>query len=247
MAEAIEGVEQILLELAQAAPGSSGEAFTPAPSWMDDLAVPLRAGRWRCTHGSDCAHFALHLRWHETHGFWTSTFLGARPSSCQSFTARGSRRAKQRWLIEEGAKLAVDLESSRTVQVGMTGHYVHLGARLDVTGRDLQAVKYRAGLMAEMIKPLRRLLRSPDLTEGEKTDMTARGGLSGSKAQRSSEAMQEAREAGIVQFRGVERPPVWRASCHRPTALTSWAQLRCRLPTEWALQSRSQSFSREFA
>ncbi|OLQ04377.1 hypothetical protein AK812_SmicGene12529 [Symbiodinium microadriaticum] len=169
-AEAISRVEQILLELAQDAPGSSRDAITPAPSWMDDLAVPLR------TADGDALMAA-------TARILRSVYVGMRRMGLDInlsrgktelmpiFYGKGSRKAKQRWLIEEGAKLAVDLDPNRTVQVGMTGHYVHLGARLDVTGRDLQAVKYRAGLMREMIKPLRRLLRSPDLSEGEKIDM----------------------------------------------------------------------------
>ena len=169
-AEAIDRVEQILRDFAHDSTRSTDGEYTPAPSWMDDLAVPLRS-----TDGDALMELAAStLR---------AVFLGMRQMGLEInlsrgktelmpiFYGKGSKQARQRWLIEEGAGLNVELAPNQHVRVGMTGHYIHLGARLDVSGRDSQTIRHRACLMREMIKPLRRLLRSPDLEESEKIEM----------------------------------------------------------------------------
>ena len=169
-AEVIASVEQALCDCAREAQEDSSGEFTPAPSWMDDLAVPLQAA-----DGDELMAVAartlkaVHLGMRRM-GLDINLSRG-KTELMPVFHGKGSKQARHRWLIEEGASLSVELANGSQIRVGMTGHYVHLGARLDVTGGDDRTVHYRACLMREMVRPLSRLLRSPELTEPEKVDM----------------------------------------------------------------------------
>ena len=137
---------------------------------MDDLAVPLQAA-----DGNELMEVAartlraVHLGMRRM-GLEINLSRG-KTELMPIFHGKGSKQARHRWLIEEGASLRVELATGCQTRISMTGHYVHLGARLDVTGSDVRTVHYRACLMREMVKPLSRLLRSPELTESEKVDM----------------------------------------------------------------------------
>ena len=169
--EAVRRIEHLLAELAGEAQESAGVTWTPTPSWMDDLAVPLRAQDGDAL--MDITRMVVRAIHTGLRRIGVSLNLAHGKTELQPvFHGQGAKRARQHWLCETGAELTVALDDGQPVRVSMTTkQYVHLGALLDAGDSDVVAIQHRAKLMREMVRPLKKLLRSPCLDESEKVDI----------------------------------------------------------------------------
>ncbi|CAE7615069.1 Dnah2 [Symbiodinium necroappetens] len=143
---------------------------TPAPSWMDDLAIPLRANN--AEHLMSCVDRVLRELWSAMKDIGLDiNFSLGKTELMPIILGTGSRRSRQRLLCETGARHTVLLAPANSVELHITDKYVHLGTLLDSSGNDVAAIKHRTSLTREMLLPLKRLCRNPFLSEEAKTDM----------------------------------------------------------------------------
>ena len=143
----------------------------PATSWMDDLAVPVRAaapadllnnaGRTLQVIEAAISKIGVALNF----GAGKSEFL---PILC----GPGSRKAREDVLGRSGGTFAVKLQGG-VVQVTLTRSYVHLGSVVDTTASDLPDIRRRASLARELSISLKRLLHNPHLSLSEKSNFLA--------------------------------------------------------------------------
>ena len=172
-AEAMHKVEATMQEVAtDVARRAAGPAapFVPAPSWMDDLSVPLRAVDVLDLQRITCR--VIQVLWKELRAIGVDiNFSRGKTELLPVLHGAGSRKARQEWLCERGAQLLVALGADRSEVVHVTASYVHLGARIDGTNRDLASIRHRLQLTREMIRPLQRLFRNPFITPDEKVHL----------------------------------------------------------------------------
>ena len=139
----------------------------PAPSWMDDLALPLIAASpdalvelaATTVHKLDCELRQLAVSLNLDRG---------KTELLPLVQGRGSRKLRQQWLCRQGAQFAVQLSSTRREFVALTDSYIHLGAVIDSSCADLPDISRRARLAHDMMPGLKRLFRNDALTGAER-------------------------------------------------------------------------------
>ena len=169
-AKVMQRVEVVLQELCEEVQTSHharsphSTTMVPPPSWMDDLAVPLRA----CNGPKllEAASAVLRELWQEMKAIGLDiNFSQGKTELLPVILGNGSRQARRELLCESAAQHAVQLAPGRTVTLHITSKYVHLGALLDSTSDDAAAMRYRASLMREMLGPMKKLCRNQHLPE----------------------------------------------------------------------------------
>ena len=149
--------------------GTSQRLRLPIPTWMDGFAVPLMAPRpeqlldraGKAVQIVSSAMKSAGIRLNLSRG--KTEFL---PVVCGPH----SRTLRQQWLCAAGGTFPVHIEGC-TVQVHLTGQYVHLGAAADASGRDTPDISRRRDLARQLSRDIAPLLRNPHLLEAEKTGM----------------------------------------------------------------------------
>ena len=139
----------------------------PAPSWMDDLALPLLAASpeallelaMTTVHKLDCELRQLAVSLNLDRG---------KTELLPLVQGRGSRKLRQQWFCRQGAQFAVQLRPDRQELVALTDSYVHLGAVIDSSCADLPDISRRARLAHDKMPGLKRLFRNEALTWEER-------------------------------------------------------------------------------
>ena len=175
-AQVMQRVEDLLQELCEAAQASQhvrsnvDVKAVPPPSWMDDLAVPLRA-----TDGTqllEAVATVLKTLWQEMKAMGLDiNFSQGKTELLPVIVGRGSRQARRELLCEAAAQHVVYLAPEHKVTLHLISKYVHLGALLDSSSDDAGAMRYRASLMREMIGPMQKLCRNQHLPEHTKRQL----------------------------------------------------------------------------
>ena len=170
LAKVMHRVEVVLQELCEEVQTSHhartphNTTTVPPPSWMDDLAVPLRA-----SNGPkllEAASIVLRELWQEMKAMGLDiNFSQGKTELLPVILGKGSRQARRDLLCESAAQHVVQLTPGQKVTLHITNKYVHLGALLDSTCDDAAAMRYRASLMREMLGPMKKLCRNQHLPE----------------------------------------------------------------------------------
>ena len=175
-ARVMQRVEDLLQELSEAAQTSlhvrsqHDAKAVPPPSWMDDLAVPLRAKDGPQLLAA--VSTVLQALWQEMKAMGLDiNFSQGKTELLPVIVGRGSRHARRELLCEAAAQHTVHLSPERKVALHITSKYVHLGALLDSAGDDSAAMRHRASLMREMIGPMKKLCRNQHIPEHTKRQL----------------------------------------------------------------------------
>ncbi|OLP81785.1 Prostaglandin F synthase [Symbiodinium microadriaticum] len=148
-AQVIHKMEALLAEMGAAAQAtchhSQGRnlADIPAPSWMDDLAIPLRAGDAPLL--MDMVTKILQELWRSMKEIGLDiNFSQGKTELLPVICGAGSRDARKQLLCERGAQHVVPLSHNSSVTLHITSQYVHLGTLLDssrmITGISVQGL-----------------------------------------------------------------------------------------------------------
>ena len=166
-----EGLEVKVSSSAREEDGLRSSLSVPATSWMDDLAVPVRAAA-----PDDLLHNAgrtLQVIEAAISKIGVALNFGAGKSEILPILCGpGSRRAREDLLGRSGGTFAVQLREG-VVSVTLTRSYVHLGSVIDTTASDLPDIRRRAILARELSISLKRLLHNPHLSLAEKSNFLA--------------------------------------------------------------------------
>ena len=168
--QALQGMQDRLLELGLAAQLelSAKVSFRmPAPTWMDDLAVPLVVPEAAAVVPT--AAKVVEVVAQELASIGIQINMGAGKSELVPFfIGPQSRLEKNRWLCSENASFPVQLTGERTGRMTIAPTYVHLGAVIDARAGDLEDVRRRRILAREMMTSQLKILRNPFLHFEEK-------------------------------------------------------------------------------
>ncbi|CAE7809940.1 unnamed protein product [Symbiodinium sp. CCMP2592] len=143
----------------------------PATSWMDDLAIPVKA-----TQPSllvDAARQVLHTTDEAIARIGVSLNFGVgKTEFLPILCGPGSRQAREELLGRTGGAFQITLRGLPS-SVTLPRSYIHLGSVIDATASDVPDIKRRAALARELAVSLRKLLHNPHLTLPEKSNLVA--------------------------------------------------------------------------
>ncbi|CAE7768547.1 unnamed protein product, partial [Symbiodinium sp. CCMP2456] len=149
-------MENLMLDLSANAQASAHRGLDPRPdpipppSWMDDLAIPLRARDTKCL--LETVTTVLNDLWQAMRDMGLDiNFSQGKTELLPVILGAGSRQARRELLCEAGAKHPVHLPMGHSVQLHVTETYVHLGAMLDSANNDMAAIRHRAALTRKML------------------------------------------------------------------------------------------------
>ena len=145
----------------------------PAATWLDDLAVLLRA---------PCAYqlipqvrtLIMHVEKAISAVGIDTNFAPQKTEVMIAFYGAGSQSLRTKWLCDECPKLEVELHSGTVAVVSLTDQYIHLGSVAHYSGCDYLDVQRRRTLAQVAFEPVKRLLRNPYLASEEKLRIVLR-------------------------------------------------------------------------
>ena len=80
-----------------------------------------------------------------------------------TFHGKGASKARQSFESKQSDHLTILTEHQGAVQVPVVTHYKHLGGFITKSGSKLQEIRIRGAATMAKLKPLRKLMKSPDL------------------------------------------------------------------------------------
>ncbi|CAE6973415.1 unnamed protein product [Symbiodinium sp. CCMP2592] len=150
--------------------GNHQDIQVPAPTWMDDLAIPFtteKADEVVPTAALALGEVATALR---EAGIAINWGCG-KSELLPIFYGPGAKTARTKWCATEGATFPVTLPDGSITSAHITPAYVHLGSLADMKGGDIEDIRRRRLLARELLRPLMRLLCNPFLDAKEKTEL----------------------------------------------------------------------------
>ncbi|CAE7487237.1 unnamed protein product [Symbiodinium sp. CCMP2592] len=142
----------------------------PAPTWMDDLAVPFAtafpaeviptASRILSEVAEAFCDIGIAINWGQGKSELLPIFYGP-----------GARSQRTQWCASEGATFPVALPGGASISAHITPAYIHLGSLADIKGGDAEDIRRRRLLARELQAPLMKLLCNPFLEAREKVDL----------------------------------------------------------------------------
>ena len=154
--------------------GAQSSFRVPAPSWMDDLAIPLVVpSASQVVPQAACVVEAVAQELHE---MGVSINLGRGKSELLPFFAGPCHRKERlRWICHEEATFPVRLPNRHDGVMHIVPSYVHLGSVVDVSAGDTEDITRRRFLARDLLRSQLKLLRNPHLTSIEKVNLLLAG------------------------------------------------------------------------
>ena len=171
---ALRGLQKRMVEAgcnAQLRAQDAGASFqVPAPSWMDDLAVPLVVAE--ATSVVPSAASIVEAVAAELHEMGVAINLSrGKTELLPVFSGVSQRKEKLRWICHETASFPVRLPGAKESLMHIVPTYVHLGAVVAATAGDLEDIARRRSLARDMLRSQLKLLRNPHLSHTEKVKL----------------------------------------------------------------------------
>ena len=150
--------------------GHRCDVRVPAPTWMDDLAVPFATAQAQEVIPTASAalrevavafrEIGISINWGQGKSELLPVFYGP-----------GARSERVKWCAVAGATFPVHLPDDAVISAHITPTYVHLGSLVAISGGDAEDICRRRTLARALQKPLMRLLCNPYLFGAEKTEL----------------------------------------------------------------------------
>ncbi|CAE7526474.1 unnamed protein product [Symbiodinium natans] len=154
----------------QLPPAYNCTSVAPTPSWMDDVAIPVKADRADDLVDNATKTLSLASKCLKEIGIRLNWARG-KTELVLAFRGEGSKKAKTKWLCEHDSKCWVEVAGENPQEVHITDKYLHLGAMASWEGSDVHDLKYRRGLARQAFQAYKRLLHNEHLTAKEKLEL----------------------------------------------------------------------------